>query len=90
MTTYTLLREIADSWVLLLMFAFFIGAIVWAFRPGSTAVYEDVSAIPLRNDILLPDNGATAADKRAETGKDSARSASSTANPSARKGPVDV
>jgi cbb3-type cytochrome oxidase subunit 3 len=28
--TYTILRVFADSWVLLFMFAFFIGVIFWA------------------------------------------------------------
>ncbi|MGB0409940.1 MAG: cbb3-type cytochrome c oxidase subunit 3 [Pikeienuella sp.] len=51
METYSLLREIADSWVLLAMFLFFVGAIIWAFRPGSTRVYDDVSRIPLRDEI---------------------------------------
>jgi len=54
MDTYSVLRQIADSWVLLGMFGFFIGAIIWAFRPGSSAVYDDVGQIPLRNDAALP------------------------------------
>ncbi len=49
MELYTLLREIADSWVLLALFLFFIGVIVWAFRPGSTKTYADVANIPFRN-----------------------------------------
>lgn len=50
MDTYSLLREIADSWVLLAMFLFFAGVVAWAFRPGSTAVYRNISEIPLRDD----------------------------------------
>ena len=50
MDTYSLLREIADSWVLLIMFGFFVAVGIWAFRPGSSKTYEDVSRIPLRND----------------------------------------
>ena len=50
METYTILREIADSWVLLLMFIFFLAAIIWAFRPGSSRVYSDTSDIPFRNE----------------------------------------
>jgi len=34
METYSFLREIADSWVLLAMFAYFIGAGIWAFLPS--------------------------------------------------------
>ncbi|MCO4846799.1 MAG: cbb3-type cytochrome c oxidase subunit 3 [Yoonia sp.] len=50
MDTYSFLRELADSWVLLLMTAFFGGAIAWAFRPGSRAIHEDIANIPFRND----------------------------------------
>ena len=50
METYSLLREIADSWVLLAMFAFFIGVVVFAFRPGATKVYDDVADIPFRHE----------------------------------------
>ncbi len=35
MEIYTLLREFADSWVLLVLTLFFVGVFVWAFRPGS-------------------------------------------------------
>ena len=49
MEAYTLLRQFADSWMLLALFAFFIGVVVWAFRPGSTEVYADSADIPFRN-----------------------------------------
>jgi len=51
MDTYSLLRQIADSWVLLAMFAFFIGAGIWAFLPSQNAARRDASMIPLRDDI---------------------------------------
>ncbi|NNE88441.1 MAG: cbb3-type cytochrome c oxidase subunit 3 [Silicimonas sp.] len=50
MDTYSFLRELADSWVLLGMTVFYIGAIIWAFRPGSRAVHDDIANIPFRND----------------------------------------
>ena len=56
MDTYSWLRELADSWVLLAMTVFYIGAIVWAFRPGSRKVHEDISNIPLRNDTITPEH----------------------------------
>ena len=37
---YHILREIADSWVLLALFAFFVGAVLWAFRPGSRQTHR--------------------------------------------------
>lgn len=50
METYTFLRQLADSWALLAMFLFFIGIIVWAFRPGSAATHADTANIPFRNE----------------------------------------
>ena len=41
MDTYSLLRQIADSWVLIAMFAFFVGVILFVLRPGSTKTYRD-------------------------------------------------
>jgi cytochrome c oxidase cbb3-type subunit 4 len=50
MDTYSLLREIADSWMLLAMFIFLIGCYVWAFLPSQRKAREDASLIPFRND----------------------------------------
>ncbi len=43
MDFYSLLREIADSWVLALMFLFFVGVMIWAFRPGSRRLHQDIA-----------------------------------------------
>jgi len=51
MDTYSLLREIADSWVLLAMFAFFVGAGIWAFLPSQAGARRDASMIPLRDEV---------------------------------------
>ncbi|MBA84867.1 cbb3-type cytochrome c oxidase subunit 3 [Thalassobius sp. S69A] len=50
METYSILREFADSWMLIALFAFFIGVVVFAFRPGSSKVYDDVADIPFRHE----------------------------------------
>lgn len=50
MDTYSLMREIADSWVLLAMFVFFLGAGVWAFWPSQRANRMDAAEIPFRNE----------------------------------------
>lgn len=50
MDTYSLLREIADSWVLLAMFVFFVGVIAWAFRPGSRGIHAETANIPFRHE----------------------------------------
>lgn len=49
METYTALRQLADSWGLLVMTRFFVGAVLFAFRPGSKALYDRAAQIPLRD-----------------------------------------
>ena len=49
MENYTFLRQFADSWALLLLFLFFVGIIVWVFRPGSSKTYDDTANIPFRH-----------------------------------------
>lgn len=50
METYSLLRQFADSWALLSLFVIFLGVIVWAFRPGSRKLHDDVANSIFRND----------------------------------------
>lgn len=50
MDTYSLLREFADSWALLALFAFFIGAAIFAFWPSFNAERRDAADIPFRHD----------------------------------------
>jgi cytochrome c oxidase cbb3-type subunit 4 len=50
METYSLLREFADSWFLIAMFAFFLGASIFAFWPSQKSARDDAAAIPLRDD----------------------------------------
>lgn len=50
MDTYSIFRHFADSWGLLAMFLFFIGVIVWVFRPGASKSYRDTASIVLRDD----------------------------------------
>ena len=52
MDTYSILRGFADSWALLAMFLFFVGVILFTFRPSAKAAHEDNARIPLRNDEL--------------------------------------
>ena len=50
MQTYSLLREFADSWVLLALTLFFVAVFIWAFRPGSKLVHQDAANVVFRND----------------------------------------
>ena len=61
METYSLLRQFADSWMLLFLFAFFVGVIVWVFRPGASKIYEDPAGIPFRHEDKPAPSGAESA-----------------------------
>lgn len=61
MDLYSLLREFADSWVLLSLVLFFVGAVAWAFRPGSRGVHDDAASVPFRNETRPASNGPKAA-----------------------------
>jgi cytochrome c oxidase cbb3-type subunit 4 len=50
METYTTLRQFADSWMLLALVLFFLGVVVWVFRPGSRSVHDDAARSIFRND----------------------------------------
>ena len=50
MDTYSFLRELADSWVLLALVLFFLGTTLWVFRPGSAREQRDSANIIFRNE----------------------------------------
>ena len=57
--TYSIFREIADSWVLLAMFLFFLAVVAWVFRPGSRRIHEDTADIPFRHEDKPAGDGDT-------------------------------
>ncbi|MDO5755931.1 MAG: cbb3-type cytochrome c oxidase subunit 3 [Rhodobacterales bacterium] len=50
MERYTFLRAFADSWMLIVLFAFFVGVCFWVFRRGSKKSYDEQSKIPFRHE----------------------------------------
>lgn len=50
METYTTMRHFADSWALLAMTLFFIGVVLFTFRPGGKKPADDAASIPLKED----------------------------------------
>ena len=50
MDLYTITREFAASWGLVFLFAFFVGAVIFAFRPGSRELHRDSADIPFRHE----------------------------------------
>ena len=57
MDRYTLLRELADSWVLLSLVLFFVGSCVFAFRPGTRALHKDAAESIFRNETRPVETG---------------------------------
>ncbi|UXU76374.1 MULTISPECIES: cbb3-type cytochrome c oxidase subunit 3 [unclassified Paracoccus (in: a-proteobacteria)] len=54
MDRYSILRQLADSWVLLLLVLFFLGAVLFAFRPGSSPLQRDAARSIFRNEKRPP------------------------------------
>lgn len=50
MDTYSFLRQLADSWVLLALFLFFVGTWAFAWRPGSRPLHDDAGQVPFRHE----------------------------------------
>ena len=50
MDTYSLLREFADSWMLLALFGFFVLVVLRAFLPGTRKAHDESANIPFRNE----------------------------------------
>ena len=64
METYSALREFADSWMLLFLFLFFVGVVIWVFRPGATKKYEEPRDIPFRHEDKPATDNPADDDKR--------------------------
>jgi len=57
METYTFLRELADSWVLLALTLIFVGVFFWVLRPGSRAIHQEAADVIFRDDRPLGPRG---------------------------------
>ena len=62
MDMYSFLRELADSWVLLSLVLFFLGTVLFAFRPGSRPLHRDAADSIFRNET----SPASAGEKEVE------------------------
>lgn len=47
---YQTMRTFADSWGLVVMALFFVGVVLFAFRPGSGKSADEIARIPLKDD----------------------------------------
>lgn len=50
MDSYSTLRHFADSWGLLAMTVFYLGAILWALRPTARRSHRDAANLVFRNE----------------------------------------
>ncbi len=50
MTTYDLMNAFAQSWMVVVMTAFFVAVMVWVMRPGSKPSYDDAANSIFRNE----------------------------------------
>lgn len=50
METYSWLRTFADSWMLLALTLFFVGVVLWVFRPAARDLQKDAAASIFRNE----------------------------------------
>ena len=49
METYSLLREFADSWMMLFLFVFFVSVCIWVIF-GKRSKYQDTAEMIFRNE----------------------------------------
>lgn len=64
MDRYSLLRHLADSWVLLVLTLIFLGVILFVFRPGSRRVQQDAASSIFRNETRPAPAPAAAPDTK--------------------------
>ncbi len=50
MDSYSLMREFADSWMLLFLVLFFLGVVLWVLRPSATKEQRDSANIIFRHE----------------------------------------
>ncbi len=50
METYGFLRTLADSWGMLVMLLFFVGVVLWVFRPGSRRKADEAASSIFENE----------------------------------------
>jgi cytochrome c oxidase cbb3-type subunit 4 len=47
--SYEAMRQFADSWGLVFLVVVFAGVVIFVFRPGSRARYDDAASIPFKD-----------------------------------------
>lgn len=65
MDTYVFLREVAGSWVLVMMFIFFVATVIWVLT-GRRESYRDSADIIFRHEDKPAEDGDGPTDTRQE------------------------
>ncbi len=50
METYSFLRQLADSWALVVLVVIFVGIVIWVMRPGAKKAQDDAANVIFRNE----------------------------------------
>lgn len=64
MDRYTFLRQLADSWVLLVLTLVFVGVILFAWRPGARRLQKDAAESIFRNETKPAPEDREAEDRK--------------------------
>ena len=64
MDRYTFLRQLADSWVLLVLTLVFIGVILFVWRPGARRLQKDAAESIFRNETKPAPEDREAEDRK--------------------------
>ncbi|HHW35167.1 cytochrome c oxidase cbb3-type subunit 4 [Paracoccus solventivorans] len=64
MDRYTFLRQLADSWVLLVLTLVFVGVILFVWRPGARRLQKDAAESIFRNETKPAPEDREAEDRK--------------------------
>lgn len=64
MDTYSFLRQLADSWVLLALTLVFLGVVLFVFRPGARRAQQDAAESIFRNETKPAPDKTSPADRK--------------------------
>lgn len=64
MERYSFLRQLADSWMLLVLTLVFVGVVIFAFRPGSRRIQKDAAESIFRNETKPAPEAPADADRK--------------------------
>ncbi len=64
MDSYTFLRQLADSWILLVLTLVFVGVVLFVWRPGARRLQRDAAESIFRNETKPAPEDREAEDRK--------------------------